>query len=98
MVSLREPQAVAQERACERYRLVHRYGVIPVDLAVSRMEDTVWRDIAGKDLRRLAEMKSGIIEVRLSRERCGITGQAGPWTINGADLNSFTDRPIPPKR
>ena len=98
MVLAKDPHAVAQERSCARYRLVHRFGVIPVDLAVSRMEDTVWQGIALKDMRRLMEVKSRIVEVRLSREICGIKDREGPWIINGVDLNSFTDRPSLPRR
>ena len=97
MLSVKDPHSILQERACERLRLAYRFGVIPVDLAVARMEDTVGKGIALSDLRRLAKVKERIVEVNLSREICGIQGHPG-WTVNGVDLNSITHRPIPPRR
>ena len=98
MLVVKDPHELLQEQACEHYRLVHRYGVLPVDLAMARMEDTVWRGISDGDARRLSDVKGRFTEVRLSEERCGINTKPGPWTVNGTNLNAFSDRPRPPRR
>lgn len=98
MLTASDPRDLLQSRACERYRLMTRHGSIPVELAVERMEDTVWRGVAPSVLRKLNQSLGGFTEINLSDEICGVRGPWGARIINGTHMDEMTDRPRPARR
>jgi hypothetical protein len=98
MLNAPDPHDLLQPRACEGYRLVYRYGVLPVELAVKRMEDTVWRRTPRAQLERVKGLLGRFTEINLDNQICAISGPRGPRIINGAHMSEMTDKPPPLRR
>ena len=93
-----DPHEMLQPQACERFRLAWRHGAIPVDLAVARMLDTLWRGADPAALRRMQSTPGRFTETSVSPDICGITEPQGPSQVNGTTLSEMYPRPRRPRR
>jgi hypothetical protein len=93
-----DPHDMLQPQACERFRLAWRHGAIPVDLAVARMLDTVWRGVDRAALRRMESTPGRFTETSISPDICGITEPQGPSVVPGATVSEQYPRPRPPRK
>lgn len=103
MLAAADPVPVMAMVGCELGRLSWTYGGLPVDAAVARMEDTLWRrgerDSVKRMWVRISNMSvEDMAKQGLSPRRCGWRASHMPEFFNGTDLFALPGRPQRPKR
>jgi hypothetical protein len=88
---------------CERFRLTWVYAGLPAIAAMTRMEDTLWRqnerDVANRMWDRIRNMSvDQMANQGTSRSKCGIRAPRMPRSYNGTDLDAIPSRPQRPAR
>jgi len=92
-----DPYPFLQPIACERFRLVRRFGALPLEQAMARMNDTLWKGIPDSTIRRYEATKSRPVSTVIGEEACGARGPVGPFVVKGVSMNASEGRPQPPK-
>jgi hypothetical protein len=103
MLAAADPVPVMALVGCELGRLSWTYGGLPVDAAVMRMEDTLWRRSERDSVKRMWGQVSNMsvedmAKQGLSPKRCGWRTPQMPRFFNGTDLLALPGRPQRPKR
>lgn len=85
---------------CAREDLQWRHGTRPVEVAETRLNDTIWKSSEEADVKAMWERvpKSGAITI--DNEKCGFLRRSdhAPDSVDGVSLQIEPPRPIPPKR
>lgn len=79
--------ALLQAAACERSRLGGRHGVRPLQLALERMEDTLWKHGPADAKRRQAARIAAPGSVTFGERACGSYGPRSPDSVAGVSLD-----------
>ena len=93
-----DPYPFLQPIACERFRLVRRFGALPLEHAMARMNDTLWKGIPDFTIKRYEATKSHPVSTVVGDDACGVRGPVGPFVVTGVSMNASEGRPKPPKR
>ncbi len=77
--------ALLNASLCEVVRLQWRYGVIPAELAMKRMQDTLWRGARSEERRRLELYPGRAVNIAVTRA-CE-EGPKSPEKVAGVSLD-----------
>jgi hypothetical protein len=95
------PVPLEGERECEEARLSARFGAIPAEMAITRMEDTLWKRGEEAAVRKMEDRLHNMTveemgSIGVSQRKCGkITPMLK--MVDGATLDMVGAAPVRPK-
>jgi hypothetical protein len=92
MLISRDPARLMNAAACERYRLAWRHGARPAQLAIWRMEDTLYAADEADAVEQMRERLDRGFGVELGRKSCGDPGLRAPRTVGATPLDGILAR------
>jgi hypothetical protein len=98
MLVSRDPGRLMNASACERYRLAWRHGARPAQLAIWRMEDTLYSTTESAAVDAMRERLERGFGVELGRKACGDPGPRAPRTVGATPLDGMLERSIVARR
>lgn len=101
MLAAPDPNAVIGDVDCDRSRILWRYGAIPGEMAIRRMEDTVWKEADASAVRAMnVKLDHATLaqQEAFGRRLCGDRGTMQPQFLKGTNLDGMGGRPARPVR
>lgn len=86
LITATDIPGLLQAAACEQSRLVRRHGVRPLELALRRMEDTLWKNGPADGNSRIASRITAPGMVTVGERACGSNGPVRPESVDGVML------------